>query len=147
VPLKRDPSLIPLSHGHHHALVRVFEIRRALAAGNDPTHEKTVTCAFHARELVPHFEAEEEALVPALRDVNAVPEAEIALLVEEHRLLDRMVAQLGQGEGDLAAFADLLEKHIRTEERRIFAAYQEQVSSERRTEVGESIRRRLGRPS
>ena len=146
MPLKRDPSLIPLSHDHHHALLRVFEIRRALAASGDLAGEARSTCEFHARDLVPHFRAEEDALVPALRDANALPEPEIARLVEEHRLLDRMVDRLARGDGDLAAFADLLEKHVRTEERRVFPAYQERVPLERRDEVEASIRKRLGRP-
>ena len=147
MPLKRDPSLIPLSHDHHHALVRVFEIRRALDARADLAGEVRATCDFHARELVPHFSAEEEAVVPALRESNGLPEAELSNLVAEHRTLDQMIERLQHGEGDLAAFADLLERHIRSEERRIFAAYQEHVSPARRSEVEALVRRRLNRPA
>lgn len=145
MPQKRDPSLIPLSHDHHHALVRVFEIRRAIAAGADLAPEIARTRDSYEAELRPHFAAEEETLVPALREASALPEPEIAGLVEDHRRLEEMVAALTRGGGDLGAFADLLERHVRSEERRIFPAYQEHVAPGRRAEVGSAILRRLGR--
>lgn len=146
VPLRRDPSLVPLSHDHHHALVRVFEIRRALAAQGDLDRERRVTGEFHASELVPHFRAEEEVLVPALRDAKALPERDLEQLVAEHRALEREVAEMARGAGDLAVFADLLERHVRDEERRIFVAYQEHVPPDRRSAVEAAIKHILGRP-
>jgi len=64
MPPRRDPSLIPLSHDHHHGLVRVFEIRRALRGGEDLAAQLRRTLAFYRDDLTPHFRAEEDALVP-----------------------------------------------------------------------------------
>jgi iron-sulfur cluster repair protein YtfE (RIC family) len=142
---KRDPSLVPLSHDHHHGLVRSFRIRKAVREGGDLAAERATTSAFHESDLAPHFRAEEEALVPALRETGAVSEKAIATLLEEHRTLGAMAGELARGDGDLAAFANLLERHIRTEEREIFPAYEARVAAPRRAEVGAALLRILGR--
>ena len=144
MPARRDPSLIPLSHDHHHGLVRVFEIRRALRSGGDPGAERALTGEFYTSDLLPHFRAEEEALVPALRESGALSEALLARLLDEHRTLKSMGGELASGRGDLGAFADLLEKHIRFEERRVFVAYQARVPAQRRAEVEAAVRRTRG---
>ncbi len=144
MPAKRDPSLIPLSHDHHHGLVRAVRIKRAIRDCDDLTAERTTTCAYYTTALQPHFRAEEDAVIPALRDAKALPEDRITRLLAEHRTMESMVAELAEDRGDLAAFADLLERHIRFEEREIFVAYEEHVPAERRAEVEATVRRVLG---
>jgi hemerythrin-like domain-containing protein len=148
VPQKRDPSLIPLSHDHHQGLVRVFEIRQALRSGNGLERQAEVTRAFYARDLLPHFRAEEEVLVPVLRQTGAVDEAALQRLLDEHRTLARLASEVAGAPAaePLQHFADLLERHIRTEEREIFAAYQAHVPVGRRDAVAAEVRRILKRP-
>jgi hemerythrin-like domain-containing protein len=146
MPEKRDPSLVPLSHDHHHGLVRVFRIRQALLAGKDLEREAVVTCDFFARDLAPHFRAEEEILVPVLRESGAVGAHALSRLVDEHRTLERLVPELSRGVAALRDFADLLERHIRREEREIFPAYELRVLPHRRAEVEAGIRRILEWP-
>lgn len=144
MPLKRDPSLIPLSHDHHHALVRVFEIRQAIRAGASLEAQCKQTLDYHRHELAPHFRAEEEVLVPVLRR-SLGDETSVRRLIDDHRALEHHIAAVGSGSDSLTAFADLLEAHVRFEERELFAAYQECVPTAERAEVEAGIRRILGR--
>ena len=146
VPQTRDASLIPLSHDHHHGLVRVFEIRQALRASEGLERQALLTRAFYDRDLVPHFRAEEEVLVPVLRETGALDEATLQRLLEEHRTLERLAGELATNAEPLLRFADLLERHIRTEEREIFPAYQTHVPVGRRSAVEAEVRRILNRP-
>jgi hemerythrin-like domain-containing protein len=146
VPLKRDGSLIPLSHDHHHGLVRVFEIRQALRSGEGLERQARLTFEFYERDLVPHFRAEEEVLIPVLRETGAVDEAALQRLLDEHRRLERLAGELAADVEPLLRFANLLERHIRTEERQIFPVYQTHVPVRRRSAVGAEVRRILNRP-
>lgn len=144
MPLKRDPSLIPLSHDHHHGLARVFEIRQALRAGADLEPEAARARAHYEQSLVPHFEAEEAAVFPAIRAVG-VATALVAQLVDEHARLRAMAVELEPTAPSLSAFADLLERHIRMEERELFAQYQEHVPEAVRRGVEGEVRAILRR--
>ena len=146
MPQKRDTSLIPLSHDHHHGLVRVFEIRQALRSGEGVERQARLTSEFYERDLVPHFRAEEEVLIPVLRETGALDEAALQRLLDEHRTLERLAGELVANVEPLLCFADLLERHIRTEEREIFPAYQTHVPIGRRGAVEAEVRRILNRP-
>jgi hemerythrin-like domain-containing protein len=143
MPMKRDPSLVPLSHDHHHGLVRVFEIRQALRQGESLSEQQAKNAAFLQNDLAPHFQAEELHLVPLLRQFDVVEPLAIEQLLEDHRQLTRLARAATAS--DLDAFADLLERHIRREEREIFPAYQERVGADDRERAGAAIKATLGR--
>jgi len=144
--LRRDPSLVPLSHDHHHGLVRVFEIRQALRAGRGLEAQVAETCRFYRQELTPHFRAEEEVVFPAIGAATTAGDDAIARLVDQHRQLRNMIEALDASTPRLSAFADLLEGHIRSEERDLFALYQEHVTPTTCSEVEREVRRILNRP-
>lgn len=144
--LRRDPSLIPLSHDHHHGLVRVFEIRQALRSGTKIDVQVEVTLRFYDEDLTPHFRAEEEAVFPAIRAATDAGDAALARLIEEHEQMREMVTKLDATNEFLGAFADLLERHIRFEERELFGIYQEHVAPAARSRVEADVRRILDRP-
>jgi len=92
----------------------------------------TETLAFFRDQLVEHFAIEEELVFPALRRAFAAASAERALLervTAEHRELEalRDRIELATDDADLSAaltaFAELLERHVRTEERGLFAHF------------------------
>lgn len=143
---RRDRSLIPLSHDHHHGLVRVFEIRQALKHGGDLSEQLRQTREFYREDLVPHFEAEEEAVVPALRAAMREAEAPLARLSEDHERLREMIENLDASAARLSELADLLESHIRFEERELFPLYQAHVGPDARRAVEAGVRRVLDRP-
>jgi hemerythrin-like domain-containing protein len=75
----RDPSLIPLSHQHQHALSLCVRLARALQAGAvDLGVWQLEVHQHYANEVQFHFAAEEKVLFPAARRFP-----ELAMLVEE----------------------------------------------------------------
>lgn len=154
---RRHESLIPLSREHHYGLMLCLRIHRDLPLrGDDETwvRAKAAQAAqFFATDLAAHFKAEEEALFPAMRDFTGASEL-LSELLSEHRELERLAAQLGGSEvaelvasrlmAALSEFADLLEAHIRKEERELFPLYESQVEAELAAEVGRAVKNVVG---
>ena len=121
--MKRHHALIPLSHDHHHALVEAKRLRRSAQTPADPDAAATTFATFFAQVTIPHFREEEEVLFPLVADSDeATPLVVQALL--DHQRLHALVARLQSPEEDLRAtmveLADLLEAHVRREERQLF---------------------------
>lgn len=120
--MKRHPALVHLSHDHHHALVEARRLKRA-ATGPDRAAAATAFAAFFAEVTVPHFREEEESLFPlAAWSDEARPHVVHALL--DHQQLHALTARLREPSealpGTMAALGDLLEQHVRREERELF---------------------------
>jgi iron-sulfur cluster repair protein YtfE (RIC family) len=149
----RHPSLIPLSHDHHHGLALALRCRKQALGQLKPMglkglKERTQEMRdFFANNLVAHFRAEEEVLFPRIRGL--VPEsAEIVeQLMDEHRQLRDAVAQLDTDAGLgklLFNFGDLLERHIRKEERELFPLFEQHIGETAAAAVGAEIKTILG---
>lgn len=117
--MKRHPALTPLSHDHHHALAAARRLRLAADAG-DASAEAAAFARFFAEESVRHFRDEEERLFPLVaHSEEAQPLVVRALL--EHQQLHALARQLASGEsGPMRELAELLEAHVRFEERELF---------------------------
>ena len=103
---------------------------------------------FFASDLTAHFKAEEETLFPAMQDFIGVSEL-LNKLRSEHREMERLVERLRASEGvglieALGEFADLLEAHIRKEERELFPLYEEQADVALKEAVGRAIKDVIG---
>lgn len=149
---RRHESLIPLSREHHYGLMLCMRIHRGLPVGaTDETwvrQKAGQAFQFFVSDLVAHFKAEEEVLFPAMKDFADAYDLILELLAE-HRKLAALAERLGETEVNelgeaLAAFADLLEAHIRKEEGELFPLYERLVSAEVATDVGCSIRAEIG---
>jgi quercetin dioxygenase-like cupin family protein len=130
--MKRHPALIPLSHDHHHALVAARRLRRAAERDEDPAAAVASFTSFFAAETARHFREEEERLFPlAAQFDEARPLLVEALL--DHQLLRSHVRKLEEGENVRARMAEvgeLLEKHVRLEERQLFPLIERLAASE-----------------
>ena len=161
---RRHPSLIPLSHQHRDALMLAFRLRHPAPPGpvtpmtpaSTPQSRAADTLDFFSRHLVGHFRAEEEALFPLLRERLSGDTPRLALLdqlIADHRCLeslrDGVAAATDAGEAGLAApltaFADLLEAHVRREERELFEAVPDLLAPGDAERLESAIRRALGR--
>jgi hemerythrin-like domain-containing protein len=150
----RHPSLIPLSQDHHHGLALALRCRKQALGQIKPMGAEGLCerakefLDFYQAHLVPHFRAEEEALFPLLR--LAAPESEDMIdgLVQDHEKIRQSIPQL-EGETGLAKLifdlGDLLERHIRKEERELFPLFERHVEGKQAETVGEEIRKILNR--
>jgi hemerythrin-like domain-containing protein len=134
----RDPSLIPLSHEHQHALALCVLIDRS--TGDADTQARMIVDQYDA-EMKSHFEAEERVLFPA---AAALPETRDLSeeLVSEHRRLQAMVDAL-RGRADAATIAEFtatLRQHVRKEEGVLFEELQRLLPREQLDDIGKLLR-------
>jgi hemerythrin-like domain-containing protein len=120
-----------------------------------PSVDETLACdtaadiaQFVVTDLAAHFQAEEEVLFPAMREFSEVS-ALLNELLSEHRELEALANRLSALKakelvGALGEFADLLESHIRKEERGLFPLYERLVNEETAAEIGYAVKLLIG---
>ncbi|HET7008181.1 MAG TPA: hemerythrin domain-containing protein [Candidatus Binatia bacterium] len=149
----RDPSLLPLSHDHHHGLALALRCRKQALGQIKPMGPEGVreraqeVLEFYRANLLAHFKAEEEVLFPLMREQVAGCGDMLDQLVRDHQQLHRAMPQLEAGVG-LAKLifdlGDLLERHIRKEERELFPLFEAHVDAKKADEVGVRMKELLG---
>lgn len=118
--MKRSPALQQLSREHHPALVLASRIAKAGDAVAVDELLRRVPEVF-ARELAPHFAQEEAMLLPRLAAAGAGDL--VARTLDEHRRMYELLAAIETGDGTaLKVFGELLQAHVRFEERELFVA-------------------------
>jgi len=149
----RHPGLIPLSHDHHHGLALALKCRKQglgqiKPMGPEGLRERArELCDFFTANLFKHFRAEEEVLFPLLRSL--VPESRTMIdeLTTDHERIRSAKVQLESdtGLGKLVFdLGDLLERHIRREERELFPLFEQRVGDEDAQIAAEKIKKILG---
>lgn len=126
-PVKRVAELRDLSDDHHTGLVLARRCKQAGRADSDFSAEQVweqVLEAFSSH-LEPHFQIEEQHLLPAL---EAIGEAALAARVrQDHSALRTLQRIEVPNRALVKRFGELLESHIRYEERQVFEPTQERL--------------------
>ncbi|HEX9308179.1 MAG TPA: hemerythrin domain-containing protein [Anaeromyxobacter sp.] len=147
--MKRSRELKPLSSEHHQALLVAFQLKQGLAghaesagAPKDLPGLLGLARRFDDQIFRTHARAEEDLLG---RFIQA---GDMERLRVEHgemtRLLDlSKTARPGDLRAHLAAFADLLERHVRWEERELFAYAEGHVDEATLAIIGGELEKRL----
>jgi len=147
--MKRALELRGLSDDHHRGLVLARKAKQAAEGEGDLSASEAwseIESQF-AAELAPHFLIEETFLAPQLEAAGAG--VLTRRLYDEHRAL-RACVRPGGGRApeDLARFGELLEDHIRFEERELFEAAQKLLTHEALAAVADaSLSRSASKPS
>jgi hemerythrin-like domain-containing protein len=144
----RNASLLPLSHDHHHGLALALRCRKQALGQIKPMGPEGLRqraqeiLAFYRAHLLAHFKAEEAILFPLMREQVAGCRELLAQLEREHEQLRRVIPQLETGTG-LAKLifdlGDLLERHIRKEERELFPLFEAHVDEEKAAQLGAKL--------
>lgn len=128
--MKRCAELLQLSREHYHALKLALDAKKA-AAGSDAAamaQQAAAILTAAAAELEPHFQLEESRLLPAMAAAGCADL--VARTLDEHRQLREAVAALAQPSSQvLQRFSELLQAHVRFEERELFEAAQAQLDA------------------
>lgn len=111
--MRRHPALVHLSQDHHHTLVWARRLREGETDG----------FADFRRGLARHFREEEEQVFPLLAEFCAEPPDVLARALVDHA----RIRALPPG----AELADVLEAHVRLEERELFELLQDVVPADR----------------
>lgn len=128
--MKRDARLRGLSDDHHQALVLA---RRAIRAAQDTLREQTESWELvqerFATELEPHFEIEEERLLPQIEDLGEHALAQ-RVRMEHREIRDWIQASTEPLDVRLEHFGNALRKHVRFEERELFPVCERLLDSD-----------------
>lgn len=132
--MKRHQSIVPLSRDHHTGLLCCWKIRQGLQKQIAVQRIADYIGYFREIHLIPHFQEEEALLFN--RDIPGCRKA-----MDEHaamnQLVDIIIADpLAE---DLVKFADLLESHIRFEERELFPRLEQTMTADELQDVAERI--------
>jgi hemerythrin-like domain-containing protein len=141
--MKRSEALRALSHEHHQGLFVALQLKRARQ--ETASEARRAFLDFFEREGARHFRAEEEWLLPAYARHSAVDRPEIARVLTEHVELRRRGQDLeSNADPDPAALrelGELLENHIRFEERVLFPMIEEVLPVDELERLGAAFAR------
>ncbi len=132
-PIRRHPLIVPFSRDHHFGLLLSWKIKQGIKKQVDAERVSDYVIYFYKKALVPHFRLEEKQLFPHFSEGHAGCQQAL----REHTQLEFLVNQLRKDKSGtviLQAFADLLEKHIRFEERILFNQLQTEIYDPQLTE-------------
>lgn len=126
-PIKRSEYLKPLSREHHYSLLFGWKLRQGISHGVEVGRMAAYVFYFEQHMLIPHFK-EEESRVFIHSDSVFVRQA-----IDEHRHILSMIAtfkaaQERVGYADLESLAELVDRHVRFEERQLFPYLEEHLT-------------------
>jgi hemerythrin-like domain-containing protein len=145
---KRHPSLIPLTHDHHHTLAQARCLKGAHAG--DAASVRRVAddfVNFYLGGARHHFHEEEELFFAPLVDDEVVGPL-IARAVADHLRLHAQVRALRRqlSNGDVTSallqeIAVLLETHVRFEEQELFPLIESRIPEDELMDLATTVRR------
>ena len=127
-PIKRSVELAPLSREHHDGLLFVWKLREGLRKNVPGERLRKFTSWFWQQHIKPHFYQEEKILSPHLSSTDPL----ILRMNREHESIREFILSI-DNEPDAQAFkqlADLLDDHIRFEERELFVYLEKTLSAD-----------------
>lgn len=139
--MQRSEHLHPLSHQHHDGLMAVLLLKKGLHKQASAAVMRDFILQLWEPGLRKHFLAEELHLHPG-QTKSPGTDLHYNRLKEEHAALRALILSLKEGVADAAlirSFAELLEKHIRFEEREFFEAIQIEAPADQLSAVGTQL--------
>ncbi len=127
-PIKRSEQLAPLSREHHDGLLFAWKIKQGLENKTSLELLRKFTMWYWKSHIKPHFFQEERILLPYMPEGN-----DLAIqLKEEHDHIRELILEIDDQPDphSLKILCDLLNKHIRFEERELFKYLEELLSKE-----------------
>jgi hemerythrin-like domain-containing protein len=136
-PIKRSSQLQPLSREHHEGLLFVWKIRQGLENRTSMDRLKDYTGWYWRHHIKPHFFQEEKLLVPFMPTGHALA----IQLKKEHDYIRELILNIDRepDRHDFIRLANLLETHIRFEEREFFQYLEQHLSEEQLRDIFEKL--------
>lgn len=144
-PIKRNAAIVEFSRDHHFSLLLVWKIREGIKKAIACDRISHYVLHFYETELSPHFHNEEILLFSKIAIDNNLRNTAEA----DHAAIGRLVATLQKNPSDqklLLQIADVLEKHIRFEERQLFNYLQEAIPENELAAIALKLKNREHEP-
>ena len=148
--MKRAPELRDLSDHHHRGLVQARRLKIAATGdeANMPEETAEAFLEFWQEGTTTHFREEEEVLLPVLaryREDLLGREPVVEMLLQHARIRGLVMGLSDEVKGGsvrletLGSIGELLETHIRLEEREVFPTIEEALPEEALREVADRL--------
>jgi hemerythrin-like domain-containing protein len=132
-PIKRSIQLAPLSREHHDGLLLVWKLRQGIQNKAALDAMRAYTLWFWRQHIKPHFYQEEKILLPYLPPDHPLAHR----LHEEHDQIRELILGLDDDADrrSIVLLADLLEAHIRFEERELYPFLEGTLSTQKLDDI------------
>lgn len=131
MPIKRNEHLTPLSREHHHGLLLCWKIRAGYRKEVEVSRIQSYARWFYRNHLMSHFEIEERYVFPVLGADNDLVKRAMA----DHRKLRRLFEEVDSESKNLGLIEEVLDAHIRFEERVLFNEIQSMATPSQLEEI------------
>ena len=132
--MKRHDSIVPLSRDHHAGLLFCWKLRQGLKKGISAVRMVPYIVYFQEVHLMPHFREEEELLFVDKSDEL------VAQALAEHAKIFAAITAISSSEtitvAQLENLANLVDNHIRFEERTLFPHLEQKFPPQKLQEIG-----------
>lgn len=133
--MKRNENIVLLSRDHHSGLLCSWKIRQGIKKEIESERIKKYIIYFFEHHLEDHFREEEEILCPSFEDEYT------ERIRSEHQQIKILISQIKDSGAPylFSDFADLLEQHIRFEERNWFPHLEKKLDSSELNKIGKDL--------
>lgn len=134
-PIKRSKALVRFSQEHHYNLLLVWKIKEGFRHNIDLSRISDYIIYFYDEDLLIHFKNEEADLFAILKEDHPL----IIRAIVEHQQLSTIVEKIRIDKLNLdliKKFSELLEMHIRFEERLLFNYLESKYSKIELNKIG-----------
>jgi hemerythrin-like domain-containing protein len=138
--VKRAEALRALSRDHHQALAVALRLRRAGA--QEAAEAQLGFLDFWREHGSGHFRAEEEVLLPTFAEHGDGEHPSVAQVLRQHGEIRHAALVLGRREGsvpELNQLGELLDDHVRLEERTLFPLIEDALDDAQLTQLAEAL--------
>jgi hemerythrin-like domain-containing protein len=137
-PIKRNENIVKLSRDHHASLLFCWKIRQGIKHHIDLDRMINYVRYFWTQHFAPHFGEEEAFLFAPLKDDK------VQRALDDHKQIKASIETMDRlgiqdREGKLLQLADMVDEHVRYEERILFPHLELSLSDEQLTQIGTQI--------
>lgn len=137
-PIKRNENILRLSREHHFSLLFCWKIKQGLNSETDTERIINYVRYFSLNFLLPHFREEEFFLFPAIDDEK------VDKAIEQHKQINNLIGTLALLDNTgskkvLQRIAELVDEHVRYEERDLFPYMESELSNDQLESIGKKL--------
>ena len=139
-PVNRNEHIRKLSRQHHFSLLFCWKIRQGLRTHVAMERVRKYVQYFWQQHLQPHFREEENILFAPIKD------RQVQRAINEHKYIKSQIEGLANytennERKSLARIADIVDEHVRYEERELFPHLERKLSKEQLENIGKLIQK------
>lgn len=136
-PIKRSVQLQPLSREHHDGLLFSWKLREGLNNNTSIDKLREYTGWYWRHHIRPHFFQEEKILLPFVPESHPLRKQ----LKEEHDDIKELILSIDKEPDrlDFIHLSNLIDSHIRFEEREFFQYLEQHLSEKSLTDIFEQL--------